>query len=348
MSSTVDMHAHYVSPRLIAEAERNGERYGVKIDRNADGAAQLTFGHGVQIRPFLRELCDLALRLPEMDAAGIGLQVVSAWTDMAGDDLPAAAGARWARLQNDTMAADVRDFPGRFAAMGTLPMQDVGLAVAELDYIVRDLGMRSIQLVSSVNGKDLDHPDFRPLWKRLHELEVFVLLHPPFRPVGLDRCGDYFLNNLFAFPADTTIAAGRLIFSGILDEYPGLKICLAHAGGFLPYQIGRLDRGFAAHPACSRTLKRRPSDLLRSFMFDTLTHNDDALAFLIATVGADRVVYGSDYPFEMLDPSGPKRVETLKSLTATQRADILGSNMRAMLTGPRLAVTDPTLELTGR
>jgi aminocarboxymuconate-semialdehyde decarboxylase len=348
MSRTVDIHAHYVSPRLVAEAERNGERYGVKIGRNADGAAQLTFLHGMQIRPFLRELCDLALRLPEMDAAGVGLQVVSAWTDMAGDDLPVAEGARWARLQNETMAEDVRAFPGRFGAMGTLPTQDVGLAVAELDYIVRDLGMRSIQLVSSVNGKDLDHPDFRPLWKRLHDLDVFVLLHPPFRPVGLDRCGDYFLNNLFSFPADTTIAAGRLIFSGILDEYPGLKICLAHAGGFLPYQIGRLDRGFAAHQACRRSLKRQPSELLRSFMFDTLTHNDDALSFLIATVGAERVVYGSDYPFEMLDPAGPKRVETLKGLTAAQRADILGDNMRATLTDAQPAVANPTLELTGR
>lgn len=349
MSSTVDMHAHYVSPRLVDEAERHGERYGVRIDRNDNGNAQLTFRQGAQIRPFFRELCDFNVRLPEMDATGVGLQIVSAWTDMAGDDLPATEGARWARLQNETMAADVAAHPGRFAAMGTLPMQDVNLAIEELDYIVHRLGMRSVEIGTNINGRDLDHPDFRPLWKRLRDLDVFVLLHPPFRPLGLDRTGDYFLNNLLSYPSDTTVAGARLLFSGIFDELPGLKICLAHAGGFLPYQIGRLDRGFVAHPACSRTLKRAPSELLNAFLFDTLTHNSEALGFLINMVGADRVVYGSDYPFEMLDPTGPRRVSTLANLTATQRADILGKTVQSQIAGLQKPseIVEP-LELTSR
>ena len=266
-----------------------------------------------------------------MDAAGIGLQVVSTWTDMAGDDLPPLQGARWARLQNETMAVDIKAYPGRFAAMGTLPAQDVGAAIAELDYIVDHLGIRSVEIGTNINGRDLDHPDFRPLWKRLHERNIFVFLHPPLRPVGLDRTGDYFLNNLISYPTDTTIAAARLIFSGILDEYPGLKICLAHSGGFLPFQIGRFDLGYAKHPACSKVLGHQPSDLLTTFIYDSLTHNSRALSFLIDTVGADNVVYGTDYPFEMVEAMGPARIETLPGLSRSARDDILGNTVRTLL-----------------
>jgi aminocarboxymuconate-semialdehyde decarboxylase len=328
----VDIHAHYVSSDLIAEARNNGATYGVTIDTVNDGLDRLTFLHsGAALRPFLSELCDLPGRLSYLDGMGVDVQAVSAWTDMSGDDLSPAQGARWARLQNETLAADTKASGGRFEAMGTLPMQTVEGAIDELDYIVKRLGMRSIEMGTHVNGRDLDHPDFRPLWERLAELDVFVLLHPPFKPVGLDRVGDYFLNNLISYPVDTTIAAARLVFSGIMAELPDLKICLAHGGGFLPYQIGRLDRGFAAHPACKKAITRPPLDFLRSFYFDTLTHNTAALDYLCATVGADRLVYGSDYPFEMLDESGPSRVRAMKGLSSSDLGAILGSTSRGLL-----------------
>ncbi len=334
MQPIIDMHAHYVSPALIAEGIRNGERYGVKIEAAQNGGeSQLTFEDGAKLRPFFRELCNLECRLPEMDAAGIAVQVVSTWTDMAGDNLSDEKSAAWVRLQNETLVADVKATGNRFAPMGTLPLRNVKSAIAELEYLVRELGTTSLELGTNVNGKDLDHPDFRPLWKRIRELDVFVLLHPPFRPVGLERTGDYFLNNLISYPVDTTIAAARLLFSGVLTEFPGLKICLAHSGGFLPYQIGRMDRGFAAHPACSKQIKTAPSELLSTFIFDSLTHNDGALSFLVDSVGAERIVYGSDYPFEMLDPQGPKRLDRLKNLTAGQREAILGGNIRSLLNG---------------
>lgn len=339
--SVVDMHAHYVAPALIGEAERNGTHYGVTITRDAEGRTRLAFADGTTLRPFFHELCDLDVRLPGLDAAGIGLQVVSTWTDMAGDQLPPPQGARWARLQNETLAADAAKAGGRFAAMGTLPMQDVPMALAELDHMARNLGIRSVEIGTNINGRDLDHPDFRPLWKRLCDLDMLVLLHPPFKPVGEGRNGDYFLNNLISFPVDTTIAAARLMFSGILDDLPGLKICLAHAGGFLPYQIGRLDRGFSAHPACSRTLSTAPSSLLDRFFYDTLTHDDAALAFLVTRVGPHRVVYGSDYPFEMLDPTGPDRVRRL-GLSVPEENAILGGNIRSLLSS-----ADAPLEQAG-
>jgi aminocarboxymuconate-semialdehyde decarboxylase len=328
----IDIHAHYVSPDLISEAQTNGTAYGVTIDTAENGRPRLTFPHnGAVLRPFLSELCDLKGRLSYLDGMGVDMQVVSAWTDMSGDDLAPEQGAKWARLQNDTLAADAKASGGRFEAMGTLPMQTAAGAILELEHIVKHLGMRSVEMGTNINGRDLDHPEFRPLWRRLAELDVLVLLHPPFRPVGLDRADDYFLNNLISYPVDTTIAAARLMFSGIISDLPDLKVCLAHGGGFLPYQIGRFDRGFVAHPACKKAITRSPLEFLRSFYFDTLTHNTAALDYLCATVGADRLVYGSDYPFEMLDESGPARVRAMKGMSGTNLDSILGSTSRALL-----------------
>jgi aminocarboxymuconate-semialdehyde decarboxylase len=332
MRMTIDIHAHYVSPRLIEEARRNGGAYGVMVERLPDGSERLGFCEGdLWLRPFFAELCDLAIRLPYLDVAGVDLQVVSTWTDMAGDQLPARQGARWARLQNETLAADAHVLGHRFVAMGTLPMQDMPSALAELDHMVAHLGIRSVEIGTNISGRDLDHADFRPLWKRLADFEMFVLLHPPFRPVGLERAGDYFLNNLISYPVDTTLAAARLMFSGIMRDFPGLRCCLAHGGGFLPYQIGRLDRGFAAHPACKTMLRQPPSELLGSFYYDTLTHNTQALAFLSEMVPPQRLLYGSDYPFEMLDESGPARVRQVTALSRVEIDGILGTNARTLL-----------------
>jgi aminocarboxymuconate-semialdehyde decarboxylase len=331
----IDIHAHYVSPHLIAEVRKNGAAYGVTAATVDGDRDQISFLHsGAQLRPFFQELCDLPIRMPYLESMGVDVQIVSAWTDMSGDDLSPEQGARWARLQNETLAADAGVSGGRFEAMGTLPMQSVDGAIRELDHIVKQLGMRSVEMGTHVNGRDLDHPDFRPLWRRLDEQNVLVLLHPPAKPVGLDRVGDYFLNNLISYPVDTTIAAARLVFSGIMSDLPGLKVCLAHGGGFLPYQIGRFDRGFAAHPACKKAITRPPLEFLRSFYFDTLTHNTAALDYLCATVGADRLVYGSDYPFEMLDESGTSRIRAMRDLSSPDLDAILGSTARAALGRP--------------
>lgn len=328
---TIDIHAHYVSPHLIDEARRNGARYGVRVETTDEGLDELLFRHnGERLRPFFPELCDLPMRASYLDRHRIDVQVISTWTDMSGDDLPPPQAAAWARLQNETLAADARDGGGRFAAMGVLPMQDVAAARRELDHIVRDLGLQSIEMCTSINGRELDHPDFRPLWQQIADLGVLVLLHPPFKPAALERTGDYFLNNILSYPMDTTIAAARLIFSGILRDLPGLKCCLAHGGGFLPYQIGRLERGHAAHPACRKSLAESPRGYLNAFYYDTLTHDDDTLSFLHGMVGGKRLLFGTDHPFEMLDEAGPSRIHRL-GLPESEEANVLGGNALALL-----------------
>jgi aminocarboxymuconate-semialdehyde decarboxylase len=327
----IDIHAHFVSPELMGEAARCGAQYGVKLEDDATGKQRLVIANTSPLRPVFPELSDLTLRLPMLQAQGIDRQIISTWTDLAGDELARNEAARWARLQNETLADAARAMPERFEAMGTLPMRHVDLAIAELDYIVRDLGIRSVEIGTNINGRDLDHDEYRGLWKRLEELDVFVLLHPPRIPVGMDRAGDYFLNNLISYPTDTTIAAARLVFSGVMRDCPKLKCCLAHGGGFLPYQIGRLDRGFFAHPACSRRILQPPSEFLRSFYYDTLTHNTQALSYLISLVGSDKILFGSDYPFEMVDELGTARVKQVSGLAADSMEAILGGNAQLLI-----------------
>ena len=326
----IDIHAHYVSTELIGEAARNGAYYGVRLQNDTDGMQRLVIADTAPLRPVLPALSDLGLRLPMLQAQDIDRQVVSTWTDLAGDELARKEAVRWSRLQNETLADAASAMPDRFEAMGTLPMQYPDLAIAELDHVVRNLRLRAVEIGTNINGRDLDAEVFRGLWKRLVDFDVFVLLHPPRMPVGMDRLGDYFLNNLIAYPTDTTIAAARLLFSGILRDYPALKCCLAHGGGFLPYQIGRLDRGFATHPACQGIIAKPPSDYLRSFYYDTLTHHTQALTYLISLVGSGNVLFGSDYPFEMLDETGPARVRQVSGLTAVEQQAILGGNAQTL------------------
>ncbi|WP_108659564.1 amidohydrolase family protein [Acuticoccus kandeliae] len=331
MSPTIDIHAHLVAPALIEELARNPAAYGVRTEPGADGHPRLGFlDRPLYPRPLFPALTDLTLRLPQMEADGIALQLISTWTDIAGDDLPVREGVRWARLQNDTLIEAASEYPGLFEAMGTLPMQHAPSAIAELERLA-SVGVRSVQIGTHANGVELDHESLDPLWRRIADLGIFVMLHPPAHPVGSDRTGDYFLNNLIGFTTDTTIAGARLIFGGVMSRYPSLKVCLVHGGGFLPYQIGRMDRGFEAHPACSAKLHRKPSDLLRAFYFDTITHDAAALDYLIGRVGADRLVYGTDTPFEMLDAHGLERIAASAVLSESDRQAIRAGNAEAAL-----------------
>lgn len=319
----VDIHAHYVARELIAEAKRNGARYRVQVRSGPDGSERLAFDDGPLIRPFFPELCDLEVRLRDMDRRGVDVQAISTWMDIVGYWLPPDAGRRWMRLQNETIAQAARQHPERLWPMGTLPLQDVPAALEELDYCVRELGMRALEIGTSIGGHNLDEPRFRPFWARVHELEVLVFLHPPLLPMAPERLDGYFLTNLMGNPMETTVAASRLIFGGVLDAFPRLKCCLAHAGGFLPYQIGRLDRGYDTRPEC-RGMAAPPSAYLQRFYYDTIAFDDRALAYLLQVVSSERVLFGSDYPFPMSDPRALTRVQEVRGLDEAQRRSVLG------------------------
>jgi aminocarboxymuconate-semialdehyde decarboxylase len=213
--------------------------------------------------------------------------------------------------------------------LATLPMQDPARSVDELDRAARLPGIRGVYLGTNVRGQELDDPAFLPVWERIDSLRFPVFLHP-LNVVGAKRLEPYYLGNLLGNPFDTAIAAAHLIFGGILDRFPRLSVCLPHAGGAFPYLVGRLDRGRKVRAELSH-VKRPPSAYLRRFTYDTISHAPESLRYLIGLVGADRVMIGSDYCFDM----GYERpVDIVNKWTRLSKADkdrILGGNARKLL-----------------
>jgi aminocarboxymuconate-semialdehyde decarboxylase len=326
----VDVHAHVVPRALVEEVEGNGAAYGASMVQADDGRYQLVFAGGPQVRPFYPELLDLPDRCSHLDRVGIDGQVVSSWADIAAYHLPADTAMAWARLQNETIVDATRHAGPRFTPMGALPMQDVDEAIVEMRYGVETLGLRGFQICTSVNGHDLDAEIYRRFWRTACDLDVLIFLHPPVRQIGSERLGEYFLTNLLGNPMETSVAAARLIYSGLFQELPDVKILLAHGGGMLPYQIGRLDRGFAANPATRVHLRHPPSEYLGSFYYDTVLFDDDALSHLLRKVPADHVLMGTDFPFPIRDDDMPGRLDGLGALDRVALDAVRGGTTRRL------------------
>lgn len=325
----VDIHAHFVSPALLEEARRNPRDYQLQVIEGADGSDELVFDAGIRVRPVFPRLRDINLRLAEMDAAGIEIALLSTWMDLCGYWQDGKAAVRWARLQNDTLAAVARQYPQRFRAAGTLPLQMPAAAVAEVDYVARQLGLRAIELAANFDGRDLDDPALDPVWRRIQDHGLFLFLHPHHHapPARLDR---YFLSNLIGNPLDTTIGFARLVFGGVLDRFPGLKFVLAHGGGYVPYQIGCFDRGWEVRPECQQTRRGAPRAYLDHFWFDTILFDPRRIEFLLDAVGLERVVFGTDCPFPLGDPRMLERVRAVPTLDGHAGA-VLAGNALALL-----------------
>ena len=264
-----------------------------------------------------------------MAATKVDMQVLSVSPQTFLYAQPPALAAAFARIQNEQMAKQVQARPDRFHAIATLPMQAPKLAADELDHAMRVLGLAGAQIGSNIAGRNLDDPELEPVWEVAAKLGAFILIHP-INVAGIDRLSSYYLNNLVGNPLDTTIAAACLVFGGVLERYPSLKICLAHGGGFVPYQAGRFVHGWHVRTEPKRKLAKPPTASLNRFCFDTIVHSKEALAFLVGSAGADRVLLGSDYPFDMGMPDGVLQVRALAIPEADQAA-ILGGRAQALL-----------------
>lgn len=323
----VDIHAHYFPEEYLRVMEREGPAFGVTLDRSDPAGPAIKVGAvlGGHLRP---EFYDLRARLRAMDRTGVRVQALSLtmpmvyWAD-------AELGTRLARIVNDAMAAAHAAHPGRFVGLATLPMQDPRRAAEEVDRAAGLPGIRGIYLGTNVNGRELADPAFTPVWDRIHARRLPVFLHP-LSVIGAPRLAPFYLGNLLGNPFDTAVAAAHLIFGGVLDRYPGLTVCLPHAGGALPYLIGRLDHGRKVRRELTH-MKRPPSAYLRRFTYDTISHAPAALRYLIGLVGADRVMVGSDYCFDMGYPRPVEVVTRLAGLGRADRARILGGNAGRLL-----------------
>ena len=327
-TQTIDVHAHILTEDTIRLLQREAPNVGPKLSDVDDQFGRLEVAGSVY-RQFPRGGWDLDRRLQDMAAAKVDVQVLSVCPQTFIYAQPAALAAAFARIQNEQLAKLAKARPNRFLAIATLPMQAPKQAADELRHAVRVLGLRGAQIGSNIAGKNLDDPEFEPVWATAAELDAFILLHP-INVAGADRLSSYYLTNLIGNPLDTTIAAACLVFSGVLERHPTLKICLAHGGGFVPYQAGRFVHGWHVREEPKRRLAKPPTESLKRFYFDTIVHSKEALAFLVDNAGAERVLLGSDYPFDMGMPEGVSQVRSL-SISAADQSAILGTRARTLL-----------------
>jgi len=324
----IDIHAHFTPIDWINELGRNGAEYGSRVRKDKSGRLLLCLGDSGP-QPLLPSLSDLADRRKTMVTRRLERQVLSISMSLAGYHLKARQGQALSRLFNETVAATAKESNERFIPVATIPMQSSKAASEELDYAVKKLGIRMVEIGTNINGANLDDKSFRPFFARAAELGVLVQLHPHQDCVaGVDRLQRYFLNNLIGNPMDTAIAGASLIFGGVLDKFPSLNVSLVHGGGALPYLLGRISYGHSAIKV-AHTVPESPSKYFRRFYFDTLVHDPRALRFLNELAGSDRLMLGTDYPYDNTGDKDP--LGTLDRAGLAGCEDILGGNAARVL-----------------
>ena len=324
----VDVHSH-VLPREMMEAIRSRPLdYQMRVE--GSGEKEIFIRDDRHSTPVYAEFHDAGAKVAGMDRKGIDISVISVTPVVFFYWLDADAGLAASRLLNDGIARMVAVRPERLRGMATLPMQDPDAAVTELERVVREHGFRSVELGCRVRGELLAAPRFRPVLRRAQELGVFIFTHPYVAGSLPPDLGCYYLGNLAGLPLDTALMAAHLMFSGALDELPDLDIVLAHGGGYLPYQIGRLEHGYRVRNEARANASSSPLKLLRRFHFDALTHDADALRFLVAKAGAERVTIGTDAPYDMAEEDPLAMINALQ-ITEHERERILGLNALELL-----------------
>jgi len=294
---TVDIHTHFIPPAFVADARAGRALDRVALERR-DGTDWLVHPQGYRY-PLSPEFVDAEAKLEQMDALGIQASVLSLTPTLFFYWLEAAAAREFCRMANEALVRLVAR-SDRLFGVASVPLQDPEAAAAELRHAVTRLGLRGVEIGTTMEEVPLDDPRFDPFFTAAAELGVPVMLHPYY--VGTrPHLADFYMTNLTGNPMETCIAATRLILSGFLDRHPTLKVVLVHAGGFMPYQIGRLDHGFRVRAETRAAIASPPSTYLRRFWYDTITHAGKPFEFLIELVGADRLMVGTDLPFDMAD-----------------------------------------------
>ena len=324
----VDIHAHRecgpATEMMRAEAERVGRAglsYGSELTKEVN-RQQLT-----DLRPKMESLEE---RFADMDRMGVDVQAISISPYQMYYWAEPGIGLEVARLINDELAETVATHPDRLVGFGTVPLQDTAAAVAELERCVRNLGFPGLEIATNVNGEDLSAPRLDPFWAKVEELGAVAFVHS----TGFthpDRIMDHYLVNVIGHPLEGTLAASHLIFDGVMERYPGLKIVMAHGGGYLPAYAARMDHAYHARRDVREGLPNPPTSYLRRFYFDTMVFDPDQLGFLIGKYGADHILLGTDYPYDMGEEDPLGLVGRVTGLSEQDTVAITGGNAARLL-----------------
>ena len=306
----IDVHTHFVAISYVEQARQGQATGGVTVLHHED---QEWVVHPEGFRyPLHRTYWDMEAKLQEMDSLGIDLSLLSPTPTLFQYGLPAGAALEFCQQANEALASVVSESGGRLQGMAVVPMQDPSAAAAELRRAVRELGLKAANIGTTVDRVPVDDARFEPFFAAAEELGIPVVLHPFAVDARREQFAQYYMGNLVGYMVETCVAAARLILSGCLDRHPSLSVALVHAGGFLPYQIGRLDHGFQVRSETHSNIEQPPSSYLRRFYFDTITHAPIPLGFLIDLVGSDRVMLGTDLPFDMADRRFAETISALE------------------------------------
>ncbi len=321
-SFKIDLHTHLLPRDWPDLRDRYGSDGWVRLEHGGTGCARMMIDDRC-FREVTVNTWDPAERLADCDRDGVGVQVLSTVPVMFSYWAKPAEALDLSRHLNDHIADVCRARPDRFVGLGTIPMQDSAVAVKELERCVNDLGMPGVQIGSHVNGANLDDPAFFDVFEAAAGLGAAVFVHP-WEVMGTDRMNRYWLPWLVGMPAETTLAICSLIFGGVLDRLPDLRIAFAHGGGAFAFTLGRIEQGFRKRPDLVAVNEvASPREYLDRLYFDSLVHDPDALRFLINAVGADKVALGSDYPFPLGEQRPGELIESMTDLSQTTRQRLL-------------------------
>jgi aminocarboxymuconate-semialdehyde decarboxylase len=317
----IDAHAHVIVPEVLREP------WGPRV-RWEDGAQIVAFG-GREIRSAVRDFVDIDAILAAQDEAGIDHVVLCPWVNLLGYDAPAGESLERCRVQNEGLCALSAAHPERVSVLGTVPLQDPEVAAAELEALM-DSRFAGVEIAASVNGVPLGDERLEPFWAAAEATGALVFVHPTTRGSTGPGFEDFYLWNLVGNPMETTVAAAHLVLAGVLDRHPGLEVVLAHGGGALPALRGRLRHGWSAVAPAAARLREDPEASLRRLYYDTVVFDPDVLRELVAFAGADHVLLGTDYPFDMAD-ARPAETVAAAGLRREAQAAVLGGNAARLL-----------------
>jgi len=327
-SKIVDIHCH----RECAQAAEM-----MKAEAKRVGFAALSFGSEltkevnnqqlIDIKPKMESLDE---RIKDMDRMGVDIQAISIspyqyfyWAEP-------EVGRDVSKLINDDLASAVGEKPDRLVGLGTVPLQNTEMAVAELERCINKLGFKGIEINSQISGEELSASRLAPFWAKVEELDIVVFIHT----AGFsdpDRLKDHYFINLIGHPIEATLAISRLIFDGVMENHPRLKVVVAHGGGFLPAYSGRMDHAYRVRKDVSDGIPKLPSDYLKRFYFDTMVFEPDQLEYLIQKFGADHILLGTDYPYDMGEEDPVGLISKVAALNAHDLSLICGKNAEKLL-----------------
>lgn len=329
----VDIHTH-ILPRDIPDWK---SKYGyggfIKLDHHANCRARMLKDDGTFFREIESNCWDASARIEDCKRSGVNIQVLSTVPVMFSYWAEPLHALDLSRYLNDDLAKVVKSNPSRFVGLGTIPLQAPELAIQELERCVKELGLIGVQIGSHVNNWNLSDPALLPVFEAANDLDAFIFVHP-WDMMGQERMTRYWLPWLVGMPAETCLAICSMIFSGIFERFPRLRVAFAHGGGSFPATIGRIEHGFQARPdLCAIDNDVNPRDYLGRFLVDSLVHDKKALEYLLDVVGEDSIALGTDYPFPLGEDEPGKLIESL-DIADSVKAKLLGGNALSWLKIP--------------